>query len=76
MGRSRQLGMILMIGSAVQMLFMLIGTMRRSYLVIALPVVTAVGVVSALAFWVGWTMINTEPDLAELEEQDMVPAAI
>ena len=36
----------------------------------------AVGLVSALAFWVGWTMINTEPDLAELEEQDMVPAAI
>jgi hypothetical protein len=76
MGRSRQLGMFLMIGSAIQMLFMLVGMMRRSYLVIALPVVTAVGVVSALAFWVGWTMVNTEPDLAELEEQDAVPAAI
>ncbi|HET6615628.1 MAG TPA: hypothetical protein VFH62_07050 [Dehalococcoidia bacterium] len=76
MGRSRQLGMILMIGSAVQMLFMLAGMMRRSYLVIALPVVTAVGVVSALAFWVGWTMINTEPDLAELEEQDAVPSVV
>ncbi|MEX2225116.1 MAG: hypothetical protein WEB52_01555 [Dehalococcoidia bacterium] len=76
MGRSRELGMILMIASAVQMLFMLVGMMRRSYLVVALPVVTAVGIVSALAFWVGWTMINTEPELAELEEQDMVPAAV
>jgi uncharacterized membrane protein YesL len=70
------MGMILMVGSAVQMLFMLVGMMRRSYLVIALPVVTAVGVISALAFWVGWTMINTEPDLAELEEQDAVPSVV
>lgn len=76
MGRSRELGMILMVVSAVQMLFMLVGMMRRSYLVIALPVVMAVGVVSALAFWVGWTMVNTEPDMAELEEQDMVPSAL
>lgn len=75
MGRSRQLGMFLAIGAAVQMLVMLIGTMRRSYLVIALPVLAAVGVVSALGFWVGWTMMNTEPDLAELEEQELVPAA-
>lgn len=75
MGRSRQLGMFLAIGAAVQMLVMLIGTMRRSYLVIALPVLAAVGVVSALAFWVGWTMMNTEPDFAELEEQELVPAA-
>jgi hypothetical protein len=44
--------------------------------VIALPVVTAVGIVSALAFWVGWTMANTEADLAELEEQELVPAAV
>jgi hypothetical protein len=35
-----------------------------------------VGIVSALAFWVGWTIVNTEPDLAELEEQDMVPSAL
>jgi hypothetical protein len=68
--------MILMAVSAFQMIFMLIGMMRRSYLVIALPVVTAVGIVSALAFWVGWTMANTEADLAELEEQELVPAAV
>ena len=76
MGRSKQLGTILMIGAAVQALFMLVGTMRRSYLVIALPILAATGLISALAFWVGWTMVNTEPDLVELEEQDRVPAAI
>jgi uncharacterized membrane protein YesL len=76
MGRSKQLGTLLMIGAAVQALIMLIGTMRRSYLVIALPVLAATGLISALAFWVGWTMANTEADLAELEENQSVPAAV
>lgn len=76
MGRSKQLGTLLMIVAAVQALFMIVGTMRRSYLVIALPVLAAVGVISALAFWVGWTMSNTEPDLAELEQHESVPAAV
>jgi uncharacterized membrane protein YesL len=73
MGRSKQLGTFLMIGAAVQALIMLIGTMRRSYLAIALPVLAAVSLISALAFWVGWTLANTEPDLAELEERESVP---
>jgi hypothetical protein len=76
MGRSQQLGMIMMAVAAVQMLIVVIGAMRRSYLVIALPVVTAVGVVSALTFWVGWTMANTEPELAELESQDAIPSIV
>jgi hypothetical protein len=76
MGRSKQLGTMLMVGASLQALIMLIGTMRRSYLVIALPVLGATGLISALAFWVGWTMVNTESDLAELEEQEAVPAAV
>ncbi|MEX2246716.1 MAG: hypothetical protein WEC75_08505 [Dehalococcoidia bacterium] len=76
MERSQQLGTFLMIGASIQMLIMLIGMLRRSYLVIALPVVAATGVVCALAFWVGWTMANTEADLMELEEQESVPAAV
>ena len=51
-------------------------TMRRSCLAIALPVLAATSVISALAFWVGWTMMNTEPDLAELEEQQSVPTPV
>ncbi len=76
MGRSRQLGMFIVIGASIQMLIMLIGTLRRSYMVIALPVLVATGIASALAFWVGWTMMNTEPEMAELEEADAVPASV
>ena len=75
MGRSKELGMVLMIIASVQMLFTVVGALKRSYMVIALPVVAAITVISALTFWVGWTMANTEPDLAELEESDAVPAA-
>ena len=76
MGRSRQLGMFIVIGASIEILVMLVGTLRRSYLVIALPVVVATGIVSALAFWVGWTMMNTEPELAELEEEGAIPAPV
>jgi len=72
MGRSRQLGMFLMIGATIEILILIVGFLRRSYLVIALPVVVGTGIVAAMAFWVGWTMANTEADLAELEEQDRV----
>jgi hypothetical protein len=68
--------MFLMAAAGLNALIMLAGTMRRSYLAIALPVLAATSVISALAFWVGWTMMNTEPDLAELEEQESVPAPV
>jgi hypothetical protein len=74
--RSKQLGTFLMIGAALLALIMTIGVMRRSYLAIALPVLAAAGVISALAFWVGYTMASTEADLAELEEADSVPLAV
>jgi len=76
MGRSRQLGLVIVIAASIQMLVMLIGALRRSYLVIALPVLAATGIVSALAFWVGWTMMNTEPELAELEAEAEIPAPV
>jgi hypothetical protein len=76
MERSRRLGMIMMAVAAVQMLFMLVGVARRSYLTIAIPVMGAVALISALTFWVGWTMANTEPDLAELESQDAIPSLV
>ncbi|MDP9238857.1 MAG: hypothetical protein M3P30_15905 [Chloroflexota bacterium] len=76
MGRSRQLGTILMAAAGLNALLMVIGTMRRSYLAVAVPVLAATSLISALAFWVGWTMMNTEPDLAELEEREFVPTAV
>jgi uncharacterized membrane protein YphA (DoxX/SURF4 family) len=73
-GRSGQMGMFLMIGSALGALIMLIGVMRRSYLVIALPVLAASSIVAGLTFWVGWTIASTDEEMAELEEQQAVPA--
>ena len=53
--------------SALQMLVFTMGMLRRSYLAIALPVLTAMGAVSGLIFWVGYTMMSMEPDLTDLE---------
>ena len=67
MERSQSVGSILMAVSALQMLVFTMGMLRRSYLAIALPVLTAMGAVSGLIFWVGYTMMSMEPDLADLE---------
>ena len=67
MERSQSVGSILMAVSALQMLVFTMGMLRRSYLAIALPVLTAMGAVSGLIFWVGYTMMSMEPDLTDLE---------
>ncbi len=67
MERSQSVGTILMAVSALQMLVFTMGMLRRSYLAVALPVLTAMGAVSGLIFWVGYTMMSMEPDLADLE---------
>ena len=60
--RSRQLGLALMAASVLQLLVFLAGASRRSYAVIALPVFAALAIVSALAFWVGYTMATARWD--------------
>jgi hypothetical protein len=70
MQNSQSLGPILMAVAAVQMLILMLGVLRRSYYAVALPVLAATGVVSALLFWVGYTMSNMEADLAELDAED------
>jgi hypothetical protein len=67
MGRSQMTGMLIMAGAALEMLLFLYGAARRSYMAVALPVMAAVGAVSALAFWVGWTLLSTEEEIPELE---------
>ena len=79
MERSQTVGTILMAVSALQMLIFTLGMLRKSYLAIALPVMAAMGAVSGLLFWVGYTMINMEPNLAELdmeEEEEPQPASV
>lgn len=65
--RSRQLGQGLMALSVVQLLLFAVGAARRSYATLAIPVFIGIGVVSALAFWVGYTMAVAKWDDDELE---------
>jgi hypothetical protein len=68
------MGTMLMAVSVIQMLVFTIAVMRRSYLAIALPVMLALSAVSALTFWVGYTMVNMGPELAELDLEEEEPA--
>lgn len=70
MERSQSMGTMLMAVSALQMLVFTLGMLRRSYLAVALPVLAAMGAVSALLFWVGYTMVSMEPDVPDLELED------
>jgi hypothetical protein len=68
--QSRQLGQALMGGAGLSVLLVLIGMARRSYMAIAVPVAAGLGIVAALAFWVGYTMATTE-----WEEELDIPGA-
>jgi hypothetical protein len=65
--RAQTTGVILMAGAAIQMLLFLIGATKRSYLALALPVTAAMTALTALTFWVGWTMLTIEADDEDLE---------
>jgi lipopolysaccharide export LptBFGC system permease protein LptF len=64
--KSQQTGLFLMIGSAFTLVFFFWAIMRRSYMAVALPVLSALAVVTGLAFWIGWTLFTSEDE--ELEE--------
>ncbi len=70
MEKSQTTGLIIMIAAVFQMVLFLWAVLRRSYLAVALPVLSALAAVSALAFWIGWTMFSAEAEEAEefLEE--------
>jgi hypothetical protein len=70
MERSQTIGSILMLVSGLQLLIFTLGMMRRSYLAVALPVFAATAAVSALLFWVGYTMSNLEPEVSELDLEE------
>jgi uncharacterized membrane protein YesL len=59
-------GALIMFTAVAQMVLFFWGAARKSYAALALPVMAALGGISALAFWIGWTMLTTE---AELEEE-------
>ncbi|HWO93844.1 MAG TPA: hypothetical protein VNL92_03690 [Dehalococcoidia bacterium] len=71
MDRSKMTGAAIMALAAFQMIAFSFGALRRSYVAVAVPVATALAGLSALAFWIGWTMVTTESDLEgpEFEEE-------
>lgn len=70
MEQSQTMGTMLMAVAGLQMLVFTLGMLRRSYLAVAIPVLAAMGAISGLLFWIGYTMVNMEPDLAELDEEE------
>ncbi len=62
MNRGHTTGIILMAGAVLQMVLFVIGITRRSYLALALPVMAALSALTALTFWLGWTMVNMEDE--------------
>lgn len=74
MDRSQMTGGLIIGGAAVELLLFLYGLSRRSYAALAIPVAAAVAGLSALAMWVGWTMLTTETDMPEPELEEAPPA--
>ena len=68
--RSQQLGRLIMAVSGVSLAIFLAGIVRRSYLVLAIPVAILAGATAGLTFWIGYTMATTRwetDDLGALE---------
>lgn len=74
MDRSQATGVAIIAVAAVQLLLFVVGLARKSYLAVAIPVGLVLAGVSALAIWVGWTMMTTETDLPEPDEPENAPA--
>jgi preprotein translocase subunit SecF len=68
--RSRTLGRVLMVVAALQFVLFFAGAVRRSYLVIAIPMGIAVGTVSGVLMWIGYTMVVKDWD----DPEDYPPA--
>ena len=73
MEQSQRTGLIIMCVAAFQFVMFFWAMTRRSYLAVALPVLSALAAVSALAFWIGWTMFTGEDE--DLDEMSEPPAA-
>lgn len=76
MQRSQQTGLIIMVVSAFTLVVFVWAMLKRSYLAVALPVMSALAVVSGLAFWIGWTLFaGEEEDLEDLAVDEEIEAA-
>ena len=75
MEKSQTTGLIIMIVAVFQMVLFLWAALRRSYLAIAVPVLGALAAVSALAFWIGWTMFSGENEERDGPPEELSPGS-
>ena len=75
MERTQLFGLLIVAGTAMEMILFLWGIVRRSYMAVALPVLGAMTALNLLTLWVGWTMLTTEAEMSEAEEFEMEAAA-
>lgn len=75
MERTQLFGLLIISGTALEMMVFLWGIVRRSYMAVALPVLGAMMALNLLTIWVGWTMLTTEPEMSEAEEFELETAA-
>ena len=71
---SRKMGGLIIVGALLELVVFLYGLSRRSYAAVAAPVAVAMTGLSALAVWVGWTMLTIEEDMPEPELEEPPPA--
>ena len=64
---SQRLGVIIMLAAAFEFVVFLWAVSHRSYMAVALPIITILGALNALAFWIGWTMFTA----ADEEEEEL-----
>jgi hypothetical protein len=64
-GRAQKTGRLIIAFVAIEMVLFLYGALRRSYLALALPMTAAMTALTALGFWVGWTMMSLEDEPEE-----------
>lgn len=67
MDRTRLTGAIVMGAAVLELLLFLRALSRRSYAAVAIPAALLVIVISALAFWTGWTLLTVRDELEDLE---------
>jgi lipopolysaccharide export LptBFGC system permease protein LptF len=71
---SQRTGLMIMIGSSFTLVLFIWAMLRRSYMAVALPVLSALAVVTALAFWIGWTMFTAEDEeMEQPAEEETAP---
>jgi hypothetical protein len=63
--RARTTGLVIICVSVLELVLFLYGAARRSYLALALPIAAAMTTLTALGFWVGWTMMNLDDGTGE-----------